>query len=403
MSYEGYLRAFIGVHKIWLIPGTIPIQAQRYRMNPNYAEKVKEEIQRLLDAKFIQPVNRFTWLSPIVIVPKKNGKLRVCVDYRRLNATTIKDPFPIPFLETVLDSVAGQEVYLFLDGYIGYSQIRLDDEAKEKTTFITEWGAFQCLVLPFNLCNGLSTFQRLMMMLFHDYLNDFMQVFLDDFTIYGTNEAHLRHLELCLHRCREEGVSLNPEICTFQVTSRRILGHIVSREGLQVDMEKVRAIERMEVPNTTTKVRRFLGSGGFYRRYIKGYSQITEPLARLTGKNVPFDWNENCQSAFEELKRRLCSAPILKEPDWTKEFHLHTDASQTAVEAVLAQPGAEGIDLPVYYASRLLNAAERNYTTTEREALVNIFAVKKFRHYLLGNRLVFFVDHTALVNLVNKP
>lgn len=176
---------------------------------------------------------------------------------------------------------------------------------------------------------------------------------------------------------------------------------------MQVDKDKVQSIQDIAVPTTATQVHRFLGSGGFYHRYIQGFSQISAPLSRLTGKDKQFgkqfQWSKDCQASFNEIKRQLFKAPILKEPDWTCEFHLHTDASLIAVGAVLAQQGTKEIDLPIYYASRLLNVHEQNYTTTEREALAMIFAVKKFRPYQLGNRFVFYVDHTALVNLVNKP
>ncbi|CAM6097605.1 unnamed protein product [Calypogeia fissa] len=241
------------------------------------------------------------------------------------------------------------------------------------------------------------------MMLFHEYLNKFMQVYLDDFSVYGKRSEHIGQLRLCFSRCREGRVCLNPEKCSFLVSSGKLLGHIVCQQGILVDPDKVEVIRNMPAPRHATEVRRFLGSGGFYQRYIKGHSAISAPLSKLTSTHETFQWSPECQKAFEEIKERLSQAPILKEPDWGKEFHLHTDASLIAVGAVLAQQGEEGIDSPVYYASRLLNVHERNYTTTEREALAMIFAVKKFRHYLLGNKFVFFVDHNALVNLVNKP
>ena len=338
-----------------------------------------------------------------MVVPKKGGKLRVCIDYRRLNAKTIKDPFPIPFIDSMLEQLGGRERYSFLDGYSGYNQIKLAAEARELTTFITEWGAFQWLVLPFGLCNGPGTFQRLMMLLFDAYLNDFMQVYLDDFSVYGARSEHLNHLKLCLQRCREAGVSLNPFKCKFFVTSGVVLGHIVSQRGILMDPNKVRAICAIQPPTNATGVRMFLGAGQFYRRYVEAWAEIAEPLSRLTGHKVGFNWDGRCQSAFDRIKEKLSTGPILQCPDWTKVFHLHTDASLTAIGAVLAQPGDRGVDLPIYYASRLLTVHEQNYTTTEREGLAMIYAVKKFRHYLLGNKFVFFVDHTALVDLVNKP
>ncbi|MCO5598443.1 hypothetical protein L7F22_052538 [Adiantum nelumboides] len=220
-------------YKIPLRLDARPIRMQRYRMNPNYAAKVKEEIDALLKAGFIAEVESSDWLFPIVVVPKKNGKLRICVDFKKLNEQTIKDPFPLPFTDTMLNQVAGHEMYSFLDGYSGYNQISLAEEDREKTAFITEWGAFIYLVMPFGLCNAPATFQRAMMTIFSEYLQKFMAIFLDDFTVYSSKEKHLDYLRLIFEKCKEKRVCLNPYKCLFEAFRGVLLGHVVSKDGIE--------------------------------------------------------------------------------------------------------------------------------------------------------------------------
>lgn len=200
MDMEGIDPRFYQ-RKINLKEGTIPLKQQRYRIDPNYAKQVKEEIDRLLKVGFIQPVEKATWIFPIVIVPKKNMKIRVCMDYRRLNASTISDPFPLPFTDSLLDEVAGKEMYTFLDGFSGYNQVKMAPKDMDKTAFITEWGVFVATVMMFGLKNAPATFQRMVQEIFYDYLTDFMKVFVDDFSVAGERAKHLFHLKLCLQRC----------------------------------------------------------------------------------------------------------------------------------------------------------------------------------------------------------
>jgi hypothetical protein len=226
-------------HKIELKPNTKPIKQSRYRMNLNYAAKVKEKIDKLLKAGFIYPIDRAGWLSPIVIVQKKDEKLRVCVDYRKLNETTKSDPFPLSFTEEILETVAGHEILSLLDGFSGYNQVRVAPEDQPKICFITEWGCYATKVMSFGLMIAPSTFQRGVLTIFAEFLNNFMKVFLDDFSIYGKNADHIKHLKLCLQRCRECGLSLNPEKYMICVTSGRLLGHVVCKEELLIDSKKI--------------------------------------------------------------------------------------------------------------------------------------------------------------------
>ena len=388
-------------HRIPLKMDARPIRMQRYRMNPNYAKKVKEEIDALLKAGFIVEVESSDWLFPIVVVPKKNGKLRVCVDFRKLNEQTIKDPFPLPFTDTMLDQIAGADMYSFADGYSGYNQISIADEDKEKTTFITEWGAFMYLVMPFGLCNAPATFQRAMMAIFKEYLQKFMAVFVDDFTVYSGKEEHLECLRLVLIKCREKKVCLNPFKCLFGADRGEVLGHIVSKRGIEMSEGKIKAILEATAPTNASEVSSFLGFINFYRRFMNKLAELASPLYALTKKDAEFSWDSKCQEGFEAIKRMVAEKPILRQPRWDIIFHVHVDASGVALGAILAQPDGE-IDFPIYFASRRFSDAEKAYTTTEREALGMVFSVQKFCHYLLGNFFVFYVDHQALLHLINK-
>ena len=218
-------------------------------MNPNYTAKVKEEINKILRVGFIRPVKRATWLSPIVFIPKKNGQIRVCVDYCKLNVVTITDAFPLPFTDSVLHRVAGHECYSFLDGFNGYNQIRMHPDDQEKTAFVIEWGVFVAVVITFGLKTAPTTFQCIIVEIFDDYIPSFMQVLLDDFDMYGQQLEHLTQLRLRLDRCRQPQLSLNTTKCAFFVTSGTLLGHIVSQEGIVMNPDKVHVIFNAPTPS----------------------------------------------------------------------------------------------------------------------------------------------------------
>ena len=394
-------------HKIVLEDDAKPVRQRQHRLNPKYSLMVKEELDKLLEVGFIYPVPHSEWVSPIVMVLKKNGKIRICQDFRKLNAATKKDYFPLPFTDSILDAVAGHECYSFLDGFSGYNQFKIAKENQLKTTFTTDWGTFAYKVMPFGLCNAPATFQRVMTQAFQDQLRLFMEIFLDDFCTFSTLKDHLSCLSKCLDQCDKYGISLNSDKCTFGVPYGKLLGHIVSLAGIATDPDKVRLILALARPDTVSGVRGFVGHVSYYRRFILLFVLICLPLTKLLKKPPPDGsspvWTKECTDAFEELKRRLATAPILIAPCWDKEFQVYVDASNVAIGAVLSQKDKKNFDHPIYYASRQLVAAERNYTTTEREALGMIYSVQKFRYYLLGYPFVFHVDHDALKYMINKP
>ncbi|KAL3694641.1 hypothetical protein R1sor_008292 [Riccia sorocarpa] len=341
--------------------------------------------------------------SPIVIVPKKKtGKIRVCQDFRKLNAATRKDHHPLPFIDSILDHVAGHECYSFLDGFSGYNQVSIREQDKDKTTFTTDWGTFAYNKMPFGLCNALATFQRLMTNIFKDFLRKFLEIFIDDFCVFGSREKHLEFLKKTLEKCRETQLSLHPEKCFFGVPEGILLGHRISERGIEVDWEKVKVIWELDPPKNLRELRGFLGHVGYYRRFIIAYAILAAALTALLKKDAEYKWQEEQQAAFEEMKKSLVSAPVLRAPDWSKTFHVYVDTSAFAIGTILSQKDGKGRDYPIYYASRQLSKSEKDFTTTERECLGMVYSCKKFRHYLLGYEFVFYVDHYALQHLVKK-
>ena len=410
----------IVMHRLHMEDGHKPIAERQRRLNPNMKEVVKKEIVKLLDAGIIYPISDSEWVSPVQCVPKKSGMTvveneegeliskrvvdgwRVCIDYRKLNNATRKDHFPLPFIDQMLERIAGHAYYCFLDGYSGYNQIFIYPEDQEKTTFTCPYGTFAYRRMPFGLCNAPATFQRCMMAIFSDLIENIMEVFMDDFSVFGSSfDLCLANLDRVLKRCEETHLVLNWEKCHFMVDEGIVLGHRISSKGIEVDRAKTEIIEKLPPPTSLKGVRGFLGHAGFYRRFIKDFSFIAKPLTNLLIKDVPFVFDDACQSAFDRLKKALVSAPIITPPDWSLPFEIMCDASDYAIGSVLGQRKDNRLHV-IYYASRTLSEAQLNYTTTEKEMLAVVFAVDKFRSYLLGSKIIIYTDHSAIRHLLAK-
>nr|CAN64603.1 hypothetical protein VITISV_033149 [Vitis vinifera] len=319
---------------------------------------VRTEVLKLLQAGIIYPISDSPWVSPTQVVPKKSGITMVQSEKEEEIATR---------LTSVLEKVSSHPFYCFLDGYSGYFQIEIDVEDQEKTTFTCPFGTYAYRRMPFGLCNAPATFQRCMLSIFSDMVERIMEVFMDDITIYG-------------------GI---------------VLGHIISEKGIEVDKAKVELIVKLPSPKTVKGVRQFLGHAGFYRRFIKDFSKLSKPLCELLAKDAKFIWDERCQKSFDQLKQFLTTAPIVRAPNLQLPFEVICDAIDFAIGAVLGQR-EDGKPYVIYYASKTLNEAQRNYTTTEKELLVVVFALDKFRAYLVGSFIIVFTDHSALKYLCTK-
>ncbi|XP_076953320.1 uncharacterized protein LOC143627360 [Bidens hawaiensis] len=299
------------------------VQPQR-RLNPNMQEVVKKEVLKLMDVGMLYPISDSPWVSPTQFVPKKGGMTvvmneknelipsrmvtswRVCIDYRRLNDATRKDHFPLPFIDQMLERLAGQQFYCFLDGFLGYFQIPIALEDQEKTTFTCLHGTFAYRRMPFGLCNAPATFQSCMVAIFQDMIETSMEAFMDDFSIYGDSfDQCLANLEKMLKRCIETKLMLNWEKCHFMVKEGIVLGHKISRDGIEVDWAKIDTISRLPPPTNVKAIRSFLGHAGFYRCFIKDFSKITRPMTQLLEKDVPFVFDDECVKAFMFFKEKL--------------------------------------------------------------------------------------------------
>ncbi|CAN6560657.1 unnamed protein product [Malus baccata var. baccata] len=408
------------MHRIFLEEGAKPTREAQRRLNPPMMEVVKKEIIKLLDCGVIYPISDSRWVSPVQVVPKKSGVTvvknaedelvptriqtgwRVCIDYRKLNNTTRKDHFPLPFIDQMLERLAGHSFYCFLDGYSGYNQIVIAPEDQEKTTFMCPFGTFAYRGMPFGLCNAPATFQRCMVSIFSDFIEKIIEVFMDDFSVFGDSfDGCLENLTLILKRCMETNLVLNWEKCHFMVKQGIVLGHIISENGIEVDKSKIDLVRHLPSPTSVREVRSFLGHAGFYRRFIKDFSKIAQPLCRLLQKEVAFEFTKECTASFNQLKELLTTAPIIVPPYWSLPFELMCDASDYALGAVLGQRKDKKPHV-IYYASRTLNDAQLNYSTTEKELLAVVFALDKFRSYLIGTKIIVFTDHAALKYLLTK-
>ncbi|CAM8919529.1 unnamed protein product [Rhodiola kirilowii] len=408
------------MHRINLEEDVKPSREMLRRLNPKLSEVVFKEITKLRDAGIIYSVPDSEWVSPIHCVPKKGGLTvikndkgelvptrtvngwRMCIDYRKLNKATKKDHFPIPFIDQMLERLAGHDYFCFLDGYSGFYQIPILPNDQGKTTFTCPYGTFAFRRMPFGLCNAPGTFQRCMMSIFSDYIEKCIEVFMDDFSIHGSSfDNCLANLSNVLARCIETNLVLNWEKCHFMVQEGIVLGHLVSKRGVEVDKAKIQIIEQLPPPKNQKGIRSFLGHAGFYRRFIKDFSKIARPLTHLLCNDVEFNFDEECLEAFDKLKKNLVSAPIVQPPNWDLPFELMCDASDYAIGAVLGQRIEKKLHV-IYYVSKVLDGAQINYTTTEKELLAVVYAFEKFRPYLVATKTIVYTDHAAIKYLMAK-
>ena len=379
---------------------TRPIRCNPRKLSPKKIKIQQELVDKMLEEGQIEH-SVSAWSAPTVLVTKKDGTTRFCVDYRRLNNSTKKDAFPLPRIDDSLNSLSGQSWFSTLDLASGYWQVRLSEDAKPKTAFATHSGLFQFAVMPFGLCNAPATFERLMSQVMRGLHWKRCLVYIDDILVFGHDfESALQSLELVLIRVAEYGLQLKSTKCHLFRSSVPFLGHIVGRAGLECDPTKVSAVANWIPPSTIKGVREFLGFTGYYRRFVPDYSTVAQPLVRLLGKDCKFKWTDACQDAFKALRALLIKAPVLAFPKEDLPYIVDTDASDYGIGGVLSQC-IEGTEHVIAYYSKSLNPAQQKYCTTRRELLAVVATLDHFKGYVWGPKFVVRTDHAALVWLKN--
>lgn len=376
-----------GTHKpVKIPPRRIPLGLREE------AEKIVKDMQQ----KGVIRESISSWSSPIVLVKKKDGKLRFCVDYRELNKITVKDAYPLPRINDILDTLGGAAFYSTLDLTSGYWQMEVDEKDRCKTAFSYGRGLYEFNVLPFGVCNGPASFQRLMEEILGDCVGKICSVYFDDLIVYGKNEEeHLKNLQTVLMKFRKAGMKIRPDKCELFRDNVKFLGHMVSKDGIFMDPAKVKAIINWAAPTNLKELETFLGTCMYYKIYIKNFSEIVAPLTKLTRKNEAFRWGVECKKAFEEIKKCMTTSPVLAYPVIGIPFVLDTDASNSGLGAVLSQE-IDGKERIIANFSRMLNKPERKYCVTRKELLGLVDSIKYFKQYLLGQKFLLRTDHSSL-------
>lgn len=385
-----YIKHFIKTKE-----NCLPIASPPYRLSPAKKDILKSEIKKMLEASVIEESDS-PWAAPVVMVPKKDGSTRVCIDYRRLNEITIPDRYPLPRIDDLLHEARSSPYMTTMDLRSGYWQIEVNEEDRDKTAFITPMGMFQFIKMPFGLRNAPATFQRLMDRFMNGLPDISILVYLDDIIIRSTSlEQHVADLKMVFQRLEKFNLQVNREKSHFCCKNVNYLGHVITTDGVKTNPEKTKAIAERAPPKNVKQLLSFIQTCSWYRRFIENFAEIAQPLTKLTKKTAVWLWEKEQQEAFDTLKIKLTTSPILIQANEKLPYILKTDASNYALGAALLQ-GEGANEHPIEYASRLLHDAELNYSTTEKEALAVIWAVEHFRGYIEGAKIIIATDHQPL-------
>jgi transposase InsO family protein len=384
-------------HFIPLIPGAQPINKKPYRYTPQMKDEIEKQIKEMLTSGVIR-ISTSAFSSPLILVKKKDHTWRPVVDYRHLNALTVKSKYPVPVIDELLDELAGSCWFSKLDLRAGYHQIRMAPGEEFKTAFSTHQGQYEFTVMAFGLTGAPATFLSAMNDTLKEFLRKFVLVFFDDILIYSTSyEKHLMHIDQVLNKLRENHWQVKMSKCVFAQTSIAYLGHVISSEGVSTDPAKVETVRDWPSPTSVKELRSFLGLSGYYRKFVKNYGVIAKPLTNLLRKGVVYAWTTDTECAFQTLKQALITAPVLSLPDFSKTFTVETDASDTGIGAVLTQDGH-----PLAFVSKALGPRTRGLSTYEKEHLAILMAVDHWRPYLQSGEFRIVTDQRSLSHLQNQ-
>jgi hypothetical protein len=391
-------------HRIEIMPGSTPPSRPTYRLSTGELDELKKQLSELIAHGFVRP-SKSPYGAPVLFVKKKDGSMRMCVDYRALNKVTIKNKYPLPRVDELFDRLKGAKYFSKIDLVSGYHQVRIHSDDVEKTAFRTRYGHYEFLVLPFGLTNAPATFMNLMQIIFQNHLDDFVIVFIDDILIFSKTESeHIKHIEKVLTLLRENRLYAKKSKCEFMKQKVSFLGHEISSDGISMESSKVKAIQEWPAPKDVSDVRSFLGLAGYYRKFVKGFSEIAGPMSDLLRKDISFSWGSEAQKSFERLKTAITTAPVLIIVDPSLPFRIESDSSGYAIGAVLLQDQGKGYQ-PIAFMSKKLLPAEKNYSVHEQEMLAIVCAMKEWRHYLHGSShtISIVTDHNTLKYFESQP
>jgi hypothetical protein len=362
---------------------------------------IEKEFKKLLDAKIIVPLRYSNWVANLVPVRKKSGEIRLCVDFRNLNKSSLKDNYPLPKMDHVLEKVVGANRMSMIDRFSVYNQITMNEQDREKIAFTTPWGTFMYDKMIFGLMNAGATFQRAMDIAFISERDKFVVIYLDDLTVFSkTHEEHLIHLKQTFEKCRRFGLSLNPTKSHFAMWEGNLLGHIISRDGIRIDPKRIEAIDTINIPRNVKEIQSFLGKIIFLRRFIPNFAEIVKLITGMLKKDSEVKWTTEAKASFTHIKKVISEAPVLASPNYLKDFLIFSFASEHTIAAVLLQKNEEGFEQPIAFFSKSLRDAELKYDIIEKQAYAMVKPLKAFRTYVLYSKIIAYIPTSSMKDIL---
>jgi hypothetical protein len=390
-------------HTIPLKPNQKPFKQKLRRINPVLLPSIEKELHKMFKAGIIAPIRFSEWISNLVPTRKKTSEIRLCVDLRNLNQVSLKDNYPLPKMDHILQRVVGASRISLLDGFSGFNQILVHPDDQDKTAFTTPWGTFKYVKMPFGLKNAGATFQRAMDIAFAKEIHDFLVIYLDDLTPFSkSDQEHLKHLRQIFITCIKYGISLNPKKSLFGLEEGKLLGHIISKDGIRIDPDRIQAILQMPHPRNVKELQGFLGKINFLRRFIPNLAELIRLLNNMLKKDSKVKWTVEAKQAFESIKLALTQTPVLTNPQFDRDFIIFSFASQHTIAAVLLQKDDQGNDKPIAFFSRALRDAPLKYQIMEKQAYALIKAIKDFRIYILYSHVVAYVPSPIVKDILTQ-